>query len=105
MPNMIDELSAVDEGDDSAHDSDEKSVGSSASPIGVSSKGGSLSEEQELKNRIIKEEETHVRRARILVGTVFIACAVAVSTAVYLFAKQSNQQSFEIEVSRIILSV
>ena len=100
---MIDELSAVDE-DDSDIDSDEKSHLSTESPTGASTKEGSISEEQEIKNRVIKEEETDVRRARILVGTAFLACAVAVSVAVYLFAKKSNQESFEIEVSRIVLS-
>jgi hydroxylamine reductase (hybrid-cluster protein) len=100
MPNMIDELSAVDE-EESAHDSDEKSHMTSESPTGHTSKGGSISEEQEIKNRVIKEEETDVRRARILVGTAFLACAVAVSVAVNLFAKKSNQQSFEIEVSQL----
>jgi hypothetical protein len=48
---------------------------------------------------IIKEEERNVQGARILVGIAFLACAVAVSVAVYFFAKKSDTRSFEVQVS------
>jgi hypothetical protein len=56
-------------------------------------------EDKEMKNRIIKREEKAVRDARLLVAAAIIACAVAVSTAIYIFASNSDQTTFELEVS------
>jgi hypothetical protein len=104
MANTIDkELSAMDEL--SINGSDDKSAMSSEwAPGHETSSAGSTNDEQELKNSVIKQEEKHVRRARILVGVAFLACSVAVSTAVYFFTERSDERTFETEVSRIILS-
>ena len=53
----------------------------------------------DIRNTIIKDEETAVRKARCLVGFAMIACAVAVSVSVYFFAKKGDRGSFELEVS------
>jgi hypothetical protein len=58
-------------------------------------------EDKATKDRIIKKEEEAVRNARLLVAAAITACAVAVSTAVYIFASGGDQNSFESEVSNI----
>jgi hypothetical protein len=70
-------------------------------PSRLLSKGGdkNAQEDQEMKDRIIKNEERAVRNARLLVITAIIACAVAVTTAIYIFAKKSDEDTFELEVS------
>jgi hypothetical protein len=50
----------------------------------------------------VKVEELNVRRARRLVGVVFVLCAVAVSIAVFLFAKKSDERAFEVEVRKTL---
>jgi hypothetical protein len=114
MPNMIENLPAVDE--ESAKADDDKgalSFGESIPEPSCSSATGSESSttggvssslEEEPRSRIVKEEENNLRKARILVGNVFVACSVAVTIAVYFFAKKSDERSFEIEVSRNIVS-
>jgi hypothetical protein len=61
--------------------------------------GEDAHEDKEMKDRIIKKEEKAVRNARLLVIIAIIACAVAVSTAIYVFASKSDQTTFELEVS------
>jgi CCR4-NOT transcriptional regulation complex NOT5 subunit len=56
-------------------------------------------EDKEIKDRIIKKEEKAVRNARLLVITAIIACAVAVTTAIYIFASKNDETTFELEVS------
>jgi flagellar basal body-associated protein FliL len=56
-------------------------------------------EDKEMKDRIIRKEEEAVRKARLLVITAIIVCAVAVSTAIYVFASKSDQTTFELKVS------
>ncbi len=52
-----------------------------------SPRGGQVTQEdKEMKDRIIKKEEKAVRNARWLVIAAVIACAVAVTTAIYVFA-------------------
>jgi hypothetical protein len=53
-----------------------------------------------VRNKMIKNEETNVRKARFIVIAAGIACAVAVGAAINIFAKQSEQNTFEIEVRR-----
>jgi hypothetical protein len=55
-------------------------------------------EDKEMKDRIIKKEEKAVRNSRWLAITAIIACAVAVSTAIYFFAKKNDHDTFELEV-------
>jgi hypothetical protein len=50
--------------------------------------------------KFIQVEELNVRRARLLVGVVFVLCAVAVSIAVFFFAKRSDERAFEVEVRK-----
>jgi hypothetical protein len=51
-------------------------------------------------NKFIQVEELNVRRARRLVGIGFVLCAVAVSIAVFFFAKRSDEHAFEVEVRK-----
>jgi hypothetical protein len=103
MEEVVDYLSAVDEESDRPRDDDKSLLSGSVSerssifPTGESK--GTSSDEQDIRNRIIKEEERNVRGARILVGIAFLACAVSVSVAVYFFAKESDTRSFEVQVS------
>jgi hypothetical protein len=61
--------------------------------------GDNAQEDKEMKDDIIKDEERAVRNARLMVIAAIIACAVAVTTAIYIFAKKSDQDTFEREVS------
>jgi hypothetical protein len=53
----------------------------------------------DIRDTIIKYEEKAVRKARCLVGFAVIACAISVSVSVYIFAKNGDKESFELEVS------
>jgi hypothetical protein len=64
-----------------------------------SPEGEITQEDKETKDRIIKNEEKAVRNARLLVIIAIIACAVTVSTAIYVFASKSDKTTFELEVS------
>jgi hydroxylamine reductase (hybrid-cluster protein) len=57
-------------------------------------------DDKELRDRIIKDEEKGVRNARLLVIVAIVACAAAVSSAVYIFAAGHDQTTFELEVSK-----
>jgi hypothetical protein len=105
MPELIEYLSSVDE--ESARVRDDKSLSSGSisersQTVGESESRGTSSDDQDLRDRIIKEEERNVRGARILVGVAFLTCAVAVTIAVYFFAKKSDTRSFEVQVSHSI---
>jgi hypothetical protein len=63
------------------------------------SDGAIAQEDKEMKDRIIKTEEKAVRNARFFVITAIAASAVAVSTAIYVFAKKNDHDTFELEVS------
>jgi hypothetical protein len=68
-------------------------------PDESSSRADKAQEDKETKDRIIKKEEEAVRNARLLVAAAIAACAVAVSTAVFMFASNGDQKSFALEVS------
>jgi hypothetical protein len=53
----------------------------------------------DIRDTIIKQEEKAVRKARCLVGFAVIVCAITVSVSVYVFAKNGDKESFELEVS------
>jgi hypothetical protein len=55
--------------------------------------------DHDLRRKILNEDDRNVKRARFLVVIAFLLCASAVTTAVFLFTKQSNQVSFEADVS------
>jgi hypothetical protein len=73
-----------------------RSASSHATLPGLPQEGELTQEDKEMKDRIIKKEEKAVRNARLLA---VIACAVATSTAIYIFASNSDQSTFELEVS------
>jgi hypothetical protein len=91
----------MNKADEDEHDSmdEESSCSKSHQTVTGSSPEGDDAQDKEMKDRIIKEEEKAVRNARLLVITAVIACAVAVSTAIYVFASKSDQTTFELEVS------
>jgi hypothetical protein len=82
-------------------DNDDIFETSSCSGSHQNAPGSSLEgeDDKEMKDRIIKKEEKAVRNARLLVITAIIACAVAVTTAIYIFASKSDETTFELEVS------
>lgn len=92
-------LSELDEEEQGSQSDPSTSTGDLESSTGHSTRGSGIDSENELRRKIIQEEERNVRRARILVGIAFLACATAVTTAVYFFTKQSDQYAFEAEVS------
>jgi hypothetical protein len=73
--------------------------GSHQNVPGSSMERDNAQEDKEMKDRIIKKEEKAVRNARLLVITAILACAVAVTIAIYVFASKSDQDTFELEVS------
>jgi hypothetical protein len=54
--------------------------------------------DKQMRNKIIDQEEKHVRNARFFVVVAGIACAVAVGAAINIFASDSEQTRFEVEV-------
>jgi hypothetical protein len=56
-------------------------------------------EYKEMRDNIIGDEEKDVKKARILVVVALCACIIAVSSAIYVFASNGDQFSFELEVS------
>jgi hypothetical protein len=73
--------------------------GSHQNVPGSSLERDNAQEDKEMKDHIIQKEEKAVRNARFLVITAVLACAVAVTTAIYVFASKSDQDTFELEVS------
>jgi hypothetical protein len=78
---------------------EESSCSESSQTLPGSPQEGEVAQEGKMKDRIIKKEEKAVRSARLLVIAAVIACAVATSTAIYIFASNSDQSTFELEVS------
>ena len=58
---------------------------------------------RELKETVIKKEERNVKKSRVLVGLTMSFCAIAVTAAVYVLARRSDQNSFELEVSEFVV--
>jgi hypothetical protein len=71
-------------------------TGASTSKSGQEAKQNAAG--KEMRDKIIKKEEAAVRKARMIVIGGFIACATAVSVAVYKFASKADFRSFELEV-------
>jgi hypothetical protein len=102
------ELNIIPDGDDDDGSDDDMPAISSSSVTGASeSKTGHEAkqdqEEKEMRDKIIKSEEKAVKKGRLLVIGAFIACATAVSVAVYKFASKADFRSFELEVSKHIV--
>jgi hypothetical protein len=57
-------------------------------------------ENGDINTEFIQVEELAVRRARRFVGVGFVFIAVAVSIAVFYFAKKSDDLAFEVEVRK-----
>ena len=86
----------------SAHPESTSTDDEESSSSGNLTRGSTVHDfEAELRRKILREEERNVRRARILVGVAFVACAAAITCAVYFFTKQSDQYAFENEVRRL----
>ena len=66
---------------------------------------GISEEAREMQDTVIKKEEKAVRRSRALVGTAVALCAIAVTVAVFIISKASDQNSFEIEYEGIVKDV
>ena len=69
-----------------------------------SSTGGSRStgdDSGDVQNRLIKNEERAVKRAKIFVGTSVFLCVVAIVLAVYFLTTSSDTRSFELAVSDV----
>jgi len=87
------------DGDVSGSESGESSV-STEFTGGIESGDSSNSEgEKFIRESIVKQEERAVQKARLLVAITVIALTVSVSTAVFYFASQSDQATFELAVS------
>jgi hypothetical protein len=56
-------------------------------------------EVKQMRDRIIKDEEIAVNKARLLVVGALVLCLAAVTSAIYVFARNGDQRSFELEVS------
>jgi hypothetical protein len=93
--NMV--LDQDDAGENSSMCSSSYTEGTSASKSGHEEAKQDEAEKR-LRDKIIKNEEKAVRKARVIVIATFIACATAVSVAVYKFASRANYRSFELEV-------
>lgn len=61
----------------------------------------SMEDGHDEEGKIASKEERRVRLTKIFVVTVFVLCAIAVSVATYLFTRESENSTFEIEVCRI----
>jgi hypothetical protein len=78
--------------------SDSSYTGASASKSGLDARQDEA--EKDMRDKIIKKEEKAVKWARIMVIGASIACATAVSVAVYKFASKADFRSFELEVRK-----
>jgi hypothetical protein len=56
--------------------------------------------DKEMRNKIINKEEKNVRNARVIVIIAGITCATAVGVAINIFARQNDQENFELEVRK-----
>lgn len=80
---------------DSSDGSDEEATGSSTS----SSHNHSVKSTSSIIDKaFIQREEQHVRRARYFLALTTLACAIAVSVAVYYSISQNDYQNFQKEV-------
>ena len=70
----------------------------------TSGRGSSDDEASErgIRDAFIRKEERDVMKAKVLVASVMMLCAAAVTVSVYVFAKQNDEHSFEVEVSVLI---
>jgi hypothetical protein len=84
----------------SNHSSSQESGTGEGTETGHSTMTSSLNNGDIKKVKFIQVEELNVRRARRLVSVVFVLCAVAVSIAVFFFAKRSDERAFEVEVRK-----
>jgi hypothetical protein len=82
-------------------DKSKSSLESSSEDVSASGSRNSASTTQLKTAEAFVREESHVRRAKCLVGFAFIACAVAMTAAVYHIATNSEQTNFDIEVSHL----
>jgi hypothetical protein len=89
-----------DEDDPENHDDADSFSSSSEGDSGNSPNLPVNDADKEMRNKIINKEEKNVRNARFFVIVVGIACAVAVGAAINIFASDSEQTRFEVEVRK-----
>lgn len=96
----------VDESSDES-DVDDGSVSSESDPSGSratnTSRDDAKKREKELRDQIIKGEENGVRATRRVVFFAVIVSAVAVTVAIYFFAKEGDKTNFQLEVSALFV--
>jgi hypothetical protein len=80
----------------SSSDSGSKNGGLRANETG---QADSNDEYKKMRDKIIADEEKAVKKARTLVVVALCICIIAVSSAIYVFASNGDQYSFELEVS------
>jgi hypothetical protein len=90
MPEDI--LARMSEGDAESSNGDYTSYRSSEIA------GMETDESKIMRDKIIKEEEKAVKKARLLVVVALFLCLAAVTSAIYIFASNGDQYSFELEV-------
>jgi hypothetical protein len=98
--NMIMDNEDGNDGGPAMSISDASDTGASGSKSGHDHNETQDEAEKEMRDKIIKKEEKAVRRARMIVVGAFVACATAVSVAVYKFASRADFRNFELEVRR-----
>jgi hypothetical protein len=96
----VDEISEDSDGDDCSESSASDPTGSRATNA---SRDDAKKREKELRDQIIKGEEKSVRATRRMVFFAVLLSAVAVTVAIYFFAKDGDKTNFHAEVSSLLL--
>jgi hypothetical protein len=104
LSEKIEPETILDKNEDRAGDDFSVSSSSYTGASAATSKNGLETKQDEaeksLRDKIIKKEEKAVRKARLIVIGAFIACATAVSVAVYKFASRADYRTFELAVRK-----
>jgi hypothetical protein len=84
----------------SQNEADAASFSSTSLGSGNLTKTPAKNAEDDMRNKIIYEEEKSVRNARAIVIVAGIFCALAVGAAINIFAHNNDQAIFELEVRK-----
>jgi protein required for attachment to host cells len=87
---------------ESSNEAGVHSLSSASAGSGRLPKPSAKDADNKMRNKIIHKEEINVRNARFFVIAAGIACAVAVGAAINIFARQNEQNSFELEVRKSV---
>ena len=83
-------------------DSDHSSANTSDVESGTGGSRSTGDDSGDVQERLIKNEEKAVRRAKLFVGTSVFLCVVAIVLAVYFLTTSSDTRSFELAVSCLL---